>query len=357
VSSTVLPGAGRVKCIASDTRLTGPLDNYDVEPRVGYEGDVVVVRALGDHGAYAEVETMSGRSERLHEGDVFLAVLGNRQSLVYLNGVVPDEGLSVVPGTTLHLLSNGGIVGMCVESPPYLSAPLELDCLGVLVQGGAVVNTIQRVAGANTDYLVTPYRPLVLVAGSVTDVGKTTLTARLIANLAHRRGLRVAAAKLAGTGCLEDVLLHQDAGAEWIADFPDFGLPSTYTSPANYTTAIDAQLLHLSRRGPDVIVAELGGDLLWANIPTLFGMPGVRGALAAVIVIPSDVLAALGARSLLDEWKVERETVLWCIPPRCNSLSFRQRMDVHLPGWPLYDTRCPHHIDTLAERVMVRVRL
>lgn len=352
-----LPGVGLVRCAASDTRLSGPFDVYQVTPRTGYEGDVVVVRACSDRGAYAEVETLGGRSEQLHAGDAFLGVLANRQSLVYLNGAVPKDGIAVAPGTNLHLLSNGGIVGRCLECPPYLPGPLELDCLGVLVHEGTTVNTIRRArqiaTTANTATTV-PHRPLILVAGSVTDIGKTTLTARLIANLTHRRSLRVAGAKLAGTGCLEDVLLHRDAGAEWIADFPDFGLPSTYTSPANYSRAIDAQLRDLSGHGPDVIVAELGGDLLWANIPTLFAMPQIRAALIGVVVIPSDVLAALGVRSLVEGWGVDPGLVLWCIPPRCNALSFRQRMEVHRLG-PLYDTRSLDDIDMLAATVVARI--
>lgn len=333
-----------VKCAASNTRMSPPWDGYSVELRRAYEGDVVLVEALGDSGAYAEVENADGRSEALYAGDKFISVLGNRQSSKYLCGAVPREGIDLGPDTELHLLSNGGIVGIAEKSPDYLCPPLALRCHGVLMLNGRPVNTIDRAVSGPTGAV----RPIILVAASSTDAGKTTLASRLVASLTHDHGLQVAAAKLAGTGCLEDILRHRDAGARWIADFPDAGLPSTYTDAAKYRPAVRSVLDRLAVEEPDVIVAELGGDLIWANIPTLLTMPEVMDSVLSLVIIPADVLSAIGAELLLNEWGVS-VPIVWVAPPTQNPVSFRLRMDAHVPG-KLIDARSREDIRSLATR-------
>lgn len=341
---------GGVKCAASNTRLSPPWDGYTVELVRAYEGDVVLVEALGDDGAYNEVENAAGRSERLYRGDRFLAVVGNRQSSKYLCGSVPAAGFDLAAGPVLHLLSNGGIVGTCDDSPAYLGVPLALRCHGVLTSGGRSVNTMRRAARVPPPYRVAP---MILVAASATDAGKTTLASRLVAHLSHDHGLGVAAAKLAGTGCLEDVLAHRDAGARWIVDFPDAGLPSTYTAAENYRPALRTLLHMVARTEPDVVVAELGGDLIWANIPTLLRTPEVMDSVLGLVCIPTDVLSAIGTRKLLDEWEVGCP-VTWVTPPTRNHRSFGLRMAAYVPG-ELVDSRDPADIEALAARFAKKV--
>jgi hypothetical protein len=262
---------------------------------------------------------------------------------------VPSAGFDLAAAPVLHLLSNGGIVGVCDDSPAYLGVPLALRCHGVLTSGGRSVNTIRR------DVDVPPYRvaPMILVAASATDAGKTTLASRLVAYLTHDHGLRVAAAKLAGTGCLEDVLAHRDAGARWIADFPDAGLPSTYTAAENYRPALRSLLHMVARNNPDVVVAELGGDLIWANIPTLLRIPDVMASVLGLVCIPTDVLSAIGIRQLLGEWGVTCP-VTWVTPPTRNHRSFALRMNAYVPG-ELIDSRNLADIAALAARFATTV--
>jgi hypothetical protein len=339
-----LTSYGPIKCAASNTRLSPPWGAYSVELRQAYEGDVVLVEALADSGAYAEIENAAGRSEQLYRGDLFLAVVGNRQSSKYLCGSVPGTGFDTAAFPELHLLSNGGIVGKCEKSPEYLGSPLALRCHGVLTEDDQPINTIKR----NVSKTPSRLAPLILIAASATDAGKTTLASRLVATLSHDHGLHVAAAKLAGTGCLEDILQHRDAGARWIADFPDVGLPSTYTSEENYIPALRSLLHGLASHGPDVVVAELGGDLIWANIPTLLRLPDVMESVLGLVIIPSDVLSAIGIQFLLNEWSVSCP-VTWVTPPSCNHASFKLRMDCYVPG-ELIDCRNRTDIGALATR-------
>ncbi len=318
-----------IKCAASDTRLTAPWPDLGVEQRLAFEGDLVLVEVLDASGAYSDVENLDGRSEQLYPGDLFIAVLGNRESLRYLSGHVPDGGIELSDSTDLRLLSNGGIVSIADPSPAYLGDSLRLRAVGVLVDGNVSVNSITRARSAPPSPQV-GYAPMVLVGASATDSGKTTLASNLIASFT-RLGLEVASAKLAGTGCLEDVLAHRDAGARWVLDFPDVGLPSTYTSPANYEPAVRDLLTQLANKRPDVVVAELGGDILWANIPTLLGMDDVMRSVVSFIAIPGDVLAAMGMRSLFEQLGVTAP-ITWAIPPNRNPITYRARLDAYAFG-------------------------
>jgi hypothetical protein len=350
-----LTSFGPIKCAASNARLQPTWRDYGVEFRRAFEGDVVLVEALAETGAYAEVEDENGRGNSLYAGDLFVAVLGNRESSKYLCGSVPEEGIELVEQPLMHLLSNGGIVGVAEEAPAYLAPALPVRCHGVLTRDGLTVNTIRRArargSGSGSPDGARP--PIVLVAASGTDAGKTTLTSRLIASLVQDHAMTVGAAKLAGTGCLEDILQHCDAGARWVADFPDVGLPSTYTDPERYETAARALLDLLSAKGPDVIVAELGGDLIWANIPTLLRMSDVMGSVIGLVVIPTDVLSAIGTEKVLREWGVTAD-VTWVMPPTRNPVAFRMRMDAYVPG-ELIDARSISDIRALAARLAIRV--
>ncbi len=333
-----------IKCAASDTRLAAPWPDFGVEQRLAFEGDIILVEVLDASGAYSDVENLDGRSEQLYPGDLFIAVLGNRESLRYLSGHIPEGGIDLSDSTDLRLLSNGGIVSLADPSPAYLGDSLRLRAAGVLVDGDVSVNSIAR-ARAASPLPEAKYAPMVLVGASATDSGKTTLASNLIASFT-RMGLGVASAKLAGTGCLEDVLAHKDAGARWVLDFPDVGLPSTYTSPANYEPAVRDLLTQLASKKPDVVVAELGGDILWANIPTLLGMEDIMRSVISFIAIPSDVLAAMGMRSLFEQLGVTAP-VTWAIPPHRNPITYRARLDAYAFGTSI-DVRSLGEIDQLA---------
>ena len=298
---TPLAAFAPIKCAASDTRFDQPQDGVVVEHGTGREGDLVLVEALASSGAYRDVENLDGRSMRIHAGQRFIAVLGYRESSQCLVGGVPEEGVDT-RAAPLHLLTNGGIVGTCRCSPGYMGPPLPLACLGLLCRDGRTINAADRVDRWCPE--LTSSAPIVLVAATAAEAGKTTVSARIISGLTRRHGMRVAGTKLAGTGCLEDVLQQLDAGAQSVLDFPDVGLPSTYTAPERYVPAIRTLLERLNESAPDVIVGELGGDFIWANIPTLLQTPDVMRHVVGLTLLPLDVVAGIGAIRLLEDWAV-----------------------------------------------------
>jgi hypothetical protein len=243
------------------------------------------------------------------------------------------------------LLSNGGIIGRSDNIPGYLASPMTVRCVGALSSALGPVNILPRDAALLPD----KFPPIILVGASTTDAGKTTLTSNLINALTRKRGLAVASCKLAGTGCLEDVLAHKDAGAKWFRDFPDAGLPSTYTQPENYVPSVRMVLIELADYQPDIIVAELGGDLIWANIPVLLQLEDVMSHVVNLVVIPADVMSAVGARHLLSEWGVTTP-VSWCIPPNCNPEAVGRRMRAYVSD-EFVNLRDWEDIDALAEKI------
>jgi hypothetical protein len=141
--------------------------------------------------------------------------------------------------------------------------------------------------------------PVVYVAGTCMNAGKTVAATELVRGLA-RRGLRVAAAKLTGVSLMRDTLSMLDAGAIAALTFNDAGVASTHPGE---TVGVAKGLLNrlASRAGgsPDVIVAELGDGILgdYGVQDILEDAELMRVAAAHVMAAP-DPVACWGALEL-----------------------------------------------------------
>ena len=131
-------------------------------------------------------------------------------------------------------------------------------------------------------------------------MGKTTLTKRVIGAL-RTAGKRVAAIKTVGTGGVKDTADHIEAGAEICLDQVDAGLITTYCSVEQFLSRSLRSFYAAESAGVDVIVAEVGGDICWANAPAFLGMDEVVRNLAAVLLMTNNALDALGACRFLAE--------------------------------------------------------
>lgn len=337
---------GVVKVIASNARLSS-LDGLRLErsDKV-FPGDVCLFEVLSLGSSYNEIENAQGRSEKLYVGDCFLAPLGNRESGHYICGHVPNEGVVVTPETEFNILSNGGIVGFLDLAPEYLGPTARVRLLGRLASMDGSMNTITMGAVRETPAI---HSPLVLVAASGTNTGKTTFMSSLVHELALRTR-HVAAAKIAGTGCLEDMLEYRDAGAFTVLDFPDTGLPSTYMEWDIVGPHLWA-LLDQVTTDADITVLEAGGDIIWANVPEILQTRGFAEYLRRIVFIPGDPTAALGARTLFDQWCGDTE-VTWVVPPFLNPNTFQLRMRSLDLADVCYDSRSHDDIAALAESLV-----
>ena len=139
--------------------------------------------------------------------------------------------------------------------------------------------------------------PVVYVAGTCMNAGKTVAATELVRGLA-RSGLGSRAAKLTGVSLMRDALSMLDAGAVAALTFNDVGIASTHAG-VTVTTA-KGIFNRLAAAKPDVIVAELGDGIL--------GEYGVQDILhdgelmrvgAAYVMAAPDPVACWGAAELM----------------------------------------------------------
>lgn len=189
-------------------------------------GDVVVVRALTDSATYNQLELPTGRLAKINPGDTLVGVLGSRRALKGFVGDIPSEARA---GDQLHLLNMGGVIGQCTGHHSSLSDAIRVEVLGFACDEAGRALNISDAALPPLNKLPAATAPLVIVAGTCMNSGKTYAATELIRQ-ATRVGMRVAAAKLSGVACLRDTLHMADHGAIATASFVDCGLPSTVES-------------------------------------------------------------------------------------------------------------------------------
>jgi len=286
------------KIASSTARLALPRE-VEISPHIeAREGNVLAVRALMEKSVYDRLELTSGRMAKINRGDVIAGTLGFRRALKGFVGVVP-ETLHV--GDTIHVLNLGGVLGLCVGKNPDLGPPLEVEVLGAILLEGEPANISRNSLPPREGLADCP--PLVVVAGTCMSSGKTAAASEIVKRFANA-GHKVAAAKLSGVACLKDTLDMEDHGAFATLSFLDCGLPSTAHVPdlAPYARSI---LSELASRKPDVIVVELGDGILGDyRVGTFFDDPDLSRATKALVLCANDLVAAWGAKKLMEEWKI-----------------------------------------------------
>ena len=267
-------------------------------------GDVIVVRALTDSTTYNMLELPTGRLAKINPGDLLLGVLGRRRALKGFVGDVPE---SVASGDRLHLLNMGGVIGRCTGHHSSLSDAIELEVIGLACdENGKVLNIADACLPSRTQLGETA--PIVMIAGTSMNSGKTCAATELIKQATHA-GLRVAAGKLSGVACLRDTLNMSDHGAIATASFLDCGLPST-VDVADLAPTAKAIVAKLNEANPDLIVIELGDGILGGySVDTIFSDVELLEATAALVFCASDYVGAWGGIELLRRRGVEVDVI------------------------------------------------
>ena len=290
----------RLDRISSSTRNAALTPEVIVgDEIVAAEGYVLAVRILEDKSAYNTIEDTTGRMLSLRSGDVLAGTLGTRRALRGYAGVVPPH---IAVGDTVEVLNLGGILCRCTSVNPEIGAPFPAEVLGAVLAFPELGDRVGRpahirdraVPAADT---LDSRIPVVYVAGTCMNAGKTVAATELVRGLA-RGGLRVGAAKLTGVSLMRDALSMRDAGAVAALTFNDVGIASTHPGVTVSTAKGIFNRLALSR--PDVIVAELGDGIL--------GEYGVQDILrdaeltrvgAAYVMAAPDPVACWGAAELM----------------------------------------------------------
>jgi len=304
---------------SSMTRLWGehsPSFEAGREPRDRWEsGDYVLAEVVANGGGQC-LEVPGGRLCDLAQGDHLIGALGTRCATLELTGSWEDTG----DDGTMHLLGTGGILGRLRSRSTLVPAPAELRYVGHLRDrdGKLTMGRASRaLRGPGAPVLSAPLDPLrdlgmsgdrtgasplelpvILLTGTSMSAGKTTAGKVLVRRL-RSAGLRVLGGKLTGAGRYRDIVAMADAGAEWILDFVDVGLPSTCCPAEEYFPALQELLGWMAGIPADVAVIEIGASPLEPYNGTV-AIEAIRDLVVFHVLCASDPYAVAGALAACD---------------------------------------------------------
>jgi hypothetical protein len=231
------------------------------------------------------LELTTGRIVHVVPGDCFVAALGKRAATLESTGDWREVG----PDGRLHLLTGAGLVGKIISRSPFLPAPMAIRYRGHVVLDGEKATMRRFTRFAHHRSFATP---TILLAGTSMSCGKTTAGQTLVRRLV-RSGRRVLAAKVTGAARYRDMQSMADAGAEWIYDFVDAGLPSTVHPEDEYRQLAGELLSRMAGDPADVAIIELGASPLEPYNGTA-ARELLAGVTRCTVLAASDAYAARG---------------------------------------------------------------
>jgi len=275
------------------------------------EGVVVVVEVLNNKSTYNTLELASGRMAKVAKGDIVVGALGHRKALFGYSGRVPD---SIKPGDVIQMLNIGGVLGVCESVNAEKGRPFDCRVMGVVLQFpylGERIGVPARIGYKPLDYdakLDTKGVPVIALAGTCMEAGKTAAACAIIARMRHR-GLNVHAFKATGVSLRRDILAMEDAGARKSMIFTDFGVGTTTAKVGPALTR--TMLTEMCSGDPDVVVFELGDGILGAyGVEAILASADIRNAITGLVLSANDPVAAWGGVKLLrDQFGIEPAVV------------------------------------------------
>src|SRR5277367_3707729 len=266
------------------------------------EGLGVVVEILNNKSTYNTVELTSGRMAKVARGDVLVGALGHRKALFGYSGHIPA---ALKPGDVIQMLNIGGVLGICDSATPDKGKPFDCKVLGAVLTFpylGERIGVPAKVGYHALNYdaaLNARGVPVVALAGTCMEAGKTAAASAIIARMRHR-GLTVDAFKATGVSLRRDIMAFEDSGARRTMLFTDLGIVTTTAKCGPALTR--TMLTEMAAGQPDAIVFELGDGLLGTyGVESILRQPDIKSALTAVVLSANDPVAAWGGVKLLRE--------------------------------------------------------
>lgn len=297
------------------------------------EGVLVALRVLNNKTRYNTLELTSGRMATVTQGDIVVGALGHRKALRGYSGHLPA---TLAVGDIIQILNIGGVLGICDSANPDVGPPFNGEVLGTVLHFpylGERIGVPAR-AGARPfeaePVLDTRGVPVVALAGTCMDSGKTAAACAIVSRLRHI-GYSVSACKATGVSLRRDIHAMEDAGARETMIFSDLGIVAT--TAANGPALTRSLLTHLARNRPDVIVLELGDGLIGAyGVEAILTDAEIRSVLTAVVLCANDPVSAWGGAKILRE-QFAIEPTLVTGPATDNSVGVDQiRARLELPA-------------------------
>ncbi|MFZ9904245.1 MAG: hypothetical protein ACO3GE_02485 [Steroidobacteraceae bacterium] len=266
------------------------------------EGIVVVVEILSSKANYNTLELTSGRMAKVNKGDIVVGALGHRRALFGFSGYVPK---TLKAGDVIQMLNIGGVLGICDSANPDKGKPFDCKVLGVVLTFpylGERIGVPARAGYRKLDLnapLETHGVPVVALAGTCMEAGKTAAACQMVSRMRHR-GLTVDVFKATGVSLRRDILAMEDAGARNSMIFTDLGVITTTRTVGPALTR--TMITDISAKKPDVIVFELGDGILGTyGVDSILECDDIRKALTGVVLSANDPVAAWGGVKLLRE--------------------------------------------------------
>ena len=303
----------------------------DNQPLRGSEGDLLLAKlSSGNKLRKIMMQNHGGRPVRVYPGDLILGVLGCRQSTTHIAGEVPAYPLG--KESRIHLLSEGGILGTVTFIPAFMGEPVQLDVAGLVKYAGKTMN-IRDFGAPEVQRCYLP--PILLIAGTSSEIGKTTLATRIIHILSRKYGLKVCSVIMSGTGSKSEALEYRAAGAAFFHSFIEAGFCNSYSCPKEtFLPALENLFYRIATdEKPDIIIGELGGDFVWGNNDAILRDSIIMEYVELVIVIPNDVLAAIGTIEVFNSWRVRTQRLFvnsWLRSYGGMSMRYRKILDEEL---------------------------
>jgi hypothetical protein len=289
--------------IASVTQACGLSHEIRISPEIPCEeGLVLVVEILNSKANYNTLELTSGRMAKVVRGDIVVGALGHRKALFGYSGHIPEK---LVPGDVIQMLNIGGVLGVCDSATPDKGKPFDCKVLGTVLTFpylGERIGVPAKVGYKPLQYdapLEARGVPVVALAGTCMEAGKTAAASAIISRMRHR-GLVVDAFKATGVSLRRDIMAFEDAGARRTMLFTDLGIVTTTAKCGPALTR--TMLTEMASGQPDAIVFELGDGLLGTyGVQSILQESDIKRALTAVVLSANDPVAAWGGVKLLRE--------------------------------------------------------
>ena len=253
-------------------------------------GDYVAAE-ITHTGSGAKIELANGRMIEPLKGEKIIGAFGIRHATLEVTGTWK----LISPSVEMHMLTGAGLIGMMTSCSVFSPHPIGLKYLGHVKIRGHKVTMRQMLPKIELQ----PFQlPVILLVGTSMSAGKTT-TARVITRQLKLMGKKVVAAKLTGAGRYRDILAVHDAGADFIFDFVDVGLPSTVCDRTEYIDAFHQVVSMMANTDADVAVVEIGASPLEPYNGDV-AIHLLRKNIQSVILCASDPYAVYGVMKSFD---------------------------------------------------------
>ncbi len=222
-------------------------------PRDHWEtGDYVVGEVITPPSPSYRIELNTGRPIEIMEGHFIVGAFGKRFATLEAVGDWRQIGEDLI----MESLGGGGVIGKMTSLSPYHPRLVSLAYKGHVCFKGNKLGMSDFIAAVPERKFTLP---VILIAGTSMEVGKTT-AARIIIRQLKENGLRIVGGKLSGSGRYRDILSMRDAGADYIFDFVDVGLPTTVCPEEKFHPAVRQLLSRMQAVDADVALIEVGAS-------------------------------------------------------------------------------------------------